>query len=163
MKYDQRTKVWTHSKCEMAHTQRDNMIVHCLCSHSSLTKSYPGLAGICKVARLDSCIRVAWVLTKCQCWLKIPVLIDHRYAIFHVCPISCMSYFSCSTGSLMRTPKGVSYISWEWFVSPANITLRSLITPSPQNGSSLMTPPWKRWVFKLMCWGLFHINWEKCL
>lgn len=163
MKYDQRTKVWTHSKCEMAHTQRDDMIVQWLCSHSSLTKSYPGLAGICKVARLDSCIRVAWVLTKCQCWLKIPVLIDHRYAIFHVCPISCMSYFSCSTGSLMRMPKGVSYVSWEWFVSPANITLRSLITPSPQNGSSLMTPPWKRWVFKLMCWGLFHINWEKCL
>lgn len=92
MKYDQRTKVWTHSKCEMAHTQRDNMIVHCLCSHSSLTKSYPGLAGICKVARLDSCIRVAWVLTK---WLKIPILIDNMYVlfvytIFHVFLISAV-------------------------------------------------------------------------
>lgn len=82
----------THFKCEMAHTQRDDMIVQWLCSHSSLTKSYPGLAGICKVARLDSCIRVAWVLTK---WLKIPILIDNMYVlfvytIFHVFLISAV-------------------------------------------------------------------------
>lgn len=166
MKYDQRTKLWTHISNVKWLTHKEttwlsNDYVHIPVWLNPIQVLWD-LAGIWKVARLDSCIRVAWVLTKCQCWLKIPVLIDHRYAIFHVCPISCMSYFSCSTGSLMRTPKGVSYISWEWFVSPANITLRSLITPSPQNGSSLMTPPWKKWVFKWMCWCLFQMNWEKC-
>lgn len=50
------------------------------------------LAGIWKVARLDSCIRVAWVLTK---WLKIPILIDNMYVlfvytIFHVFLISAV-------------------------------------------------------------------------